>query len=115
MRYGVLKELRKSRGISQKKFAQDILVSQQTVASWETDRTEPSNENLKIIANYFGVTTDYLLGCDPNAAENPAPLSKDESQLLKMFQRLSAEGKRVILAATQQMMSEKVPMAVIGA
>ena len=57
-----LKSLRKSRQVSQKDFAKALRVSQQTVASWEVGRTEPSNLALKDIADYFNVTTDYLLG-----------------------------------------------------
>ena len=59
-----LKDLRIAKQISQKDFAKRLGVSQQTVASWEVGRTEPANDSLKNIADYFDVSTDYLLGRD---------------------------------------------------
>ena len=48
-----LKQLRNDYQISQKDFAEAIGVAQQTVASWEVGRTEPANNALKEIADYF--------------------------------------------------------------
>ena len=45
-------------------FSKIIGVSQQTIGSWETGRTSPDIEMIKKIAQYFNVTTDYLLGND---------------------------------------------------
>ena len=65
-----LKKLRSLKKISQKGFAQVLNVSQQTVANWESDRTEPSNAALKEIDDYFNGAADYLFGRD--AAKSPA-------------------------------------------
>lgn len=87
-----LKSLRKSNKVSQKDFAQALKVSQQTVASWEVGRTEPSNVALKEIADYFNVSTDYLLGnrivCET--------FSDEEKQLVDDYRYLDIEGKRLI-------------------
>lgn len=57
-----LKELRKSKKISQTDLAKTLSVSQQTIGGWEVGRTEPNTELLQKIASYFNVTVDYLLG-----------------------------------------------------
>lgn len=57
-----LKELRKLYGVSQEKLAKEISVSRSTVAMWEAKKSQPDNETLSRIANFFNVTTDYLLG-----------------------------------------------------
>ena len=57
-----LLELRKEKGISQATLAKDLGVSYAVVCYWETDRSEPTAPNIIKIADYFGVTTDYLLG-----------------------------------------------------
>ena len=57
-----LLELRKEKGISQAKLAQELQVSYSVVCYWETDRSEPTAPNLVKIADYFDVTVDYLLG-----------------------------------------------------
>ena len=90
-----LKSLRNSKKISQKDFAQVLKVSQQTVASWESGRTEPSNTSLKDIADYFNVTTDYLLGRD--TAKAPA-LSDEQTTILKSFDDLNDAGRNALIA-----------------
>lgn len=56
-----LKKLRNETGLSQAALARELSVSQQTVASWEVDRSSPSPEMLSLIADVFSVSTDYLL------------------------------------------------------
>lgn len=60
-----LKKLRLNKKISQQKFADIIGVSRSTIAMWETGGSQPDNDNLKRIANYFNVSVDYLLGREP--------------------------------------------------
>lgn len=60
-----LKEIRQSKKISQQKLADKIGVSRSTIAMWETGGSQPDNDNLKILADYFQVSTDYLLGNSP--------------------------------------------------
>lgn len=57
-----IKELRKERGLRQSELATTLHVSQQAVGSWETGRTVPGADTLNVLADYFNVTTDYLLG-----------------------------------------------------
>lgn len=61
-----LKDLRKSRCLSQRDVARMLNVTQQAIASWENGRTEPSNMALVEIADYFNVSVDYLLGRTDN-------------------------------------------------
>jgi len=57
-----LLELRKEKNISQAVLAKQLDVSFAVVCYWETDRSEPTAPNIVKIADYFGVTTDFLLG-----------------------------------------------------
>ena len=57
-----LKEIRKSRGISQLKLAMDMNTSQNTISRYETGEREPGIRELIKIADYFDVSLDYLLG-----------------------------------------------------
>ncbi len=57
-----LLELRKEKGISQAALAKELQVSFAVVCYWETDRSEPTAPNLVKIAEFFNVSTDYLLG-----------------------------------------------------
>lgn len=57
-----LKEIRKSKGISQLKLAMDLNTNQNTISRYETGEREPGINELIKIADYFNVSIDYLLG-----------------------------------------------------
>lgn len=56
-----LKELREERGVSQRELAKTIGISKGAVYYYESGRT-PDIVTLEKIADYFSVSTDYLLG-----------------------------------------------------
>lgn len=56
-----LKEIRKSKGISQLKLALDLNTNQNTISRYETGEREPGINELIKIADYFNVSLDYLL------------------------------------------------------
>ncbi|EAF1191436.1 XRE family transcriptional regulator [Listeria monocytogenes] len=57
-----ISELRNKKGISQLQLAKDLNVSRNTVSVWETNKRAIKNERIIQLADYFNVTTDYLLG-----------------------------------------------------
>ena len=56
-----LKELRKSRGISQLRLAIELNTNQNTISRYETGEREPGIKELINIAEFFNVSVDYLL------------------------------------------------------
>ena len=56
-----LRELRMQKNISQAKLAADIHISRSAVAKWENGLGLPSDESLKLLAEYFGVAVDELI------------------------------------------------------
>lgn len=63
-----LRFLRKRRNLTQKDLADRFNVGESTIGMYERDEREPSFEFVKQLADFFNVTTDYLLGRtdDPN-------------------------------------------------
>ena len=57
-----IKKLRVARGLNQVEFAKILGVSKQCVSNWENDNVMPSIEMLVKIADFFNMTTDYVLG-----------------------------------------------------
>ncbi len=57
-----LKELRKEKNVTQTDISKILNVSKMAVSHWEKGNSEPSIEQLKILANYFDVSVDYLVG-----------------------------------------------------
>ena len=66
-----LKCARNNKGISQKKLAEYLFVSQQTVAKWETDKATPTPETITKISETLNVSTDYLLGNTDDINQTP--------------------------------------------
>ena len=62
-----LQGLRRAKGLSQDEVAQKLFVSRQTISKWELDKAEPGVENLKALADLYGVTVDQLVGCQRTA------------------------------------------------
>lgn len=56
--------LRKQRNLTQEQIAEMLGVSCQAVSKWETNSSYPDISLLPIIADYFGVSVDYLIGHD---------------------------------------------------
>ena len=57
-----LKSLRKEQNLTQQKIAEKLNISRGSYAQWEAQRTQPSSKSLETLANFFDVSTDYLLG-----------------------------------------------------
>lgn len=57
-----LKSLRKEAGLTQKQVAEHFDIKQPSYAQWEQGKRNPSDETLKRFAQFFDVSTDYLLG-----------------------------------------------------
>lgn len=61
-----IKTLRKARKKTQEETALLLGVSRATYASYEAGRRKPDINDVVMLAEYFGVTTDYLLGHTPD-------------------------------------------------
>lgn len=57
-----LKELRIEKGVTQAEIAKILHMSKMAISHWEKGNSEPSIDQLKILATYFGVSVDYLVG-----------------------------------------------------
>lgn len=70
-----LRELRKSKKLSQQAVADMLGVTQATLSGWENAKYEIDNQSLSKLASFFEVTTDYLLGRTDK--KTPAPETRD--------------------------------------
>lgn len=79
----ILKQLRKSKGLTQVQFAKEFNISAGTIAMWETNKRIPDTAMLIKIAEFFGVSVDYLLG------NSNAPAIAPEAQLEDVYLSLA--------------------------
>ena len=83
----IIKYLRKEKDITQEELADILGVSYQSVSRWETGVCYPDMELIPVIAEFFGVTSDMLLGVDENIER------KNIEQYLLRFQKAISQGK----------------------
>ena len=77
-----VRDLRHKHGLSQAQLARETGVHPDSIMLWETGRCRPREQKLKLLADYFGVSTDYLRGetDDPQTSLHPLhPLLNDVS------------------------------------
>lgn len=100
-----LKAARKKSGKTQKEVAEGIGIGQGTYKNYETGAREPNGETLVAIANYFDVSTDYLLG-RPTAQPPTDALerlfteksfSALEEELLRKYMELPHEARQAVV------------------
>lgn len=87
-----LKFLRRSRGLTQKQFADALGLTQQAVSQWERDDAEPRLAALKDIANFYNVTTDFLL----DNKKHETVFTKAELNLIEKYRQLTDNDKSVV-------------------
>lgn len=83
--------------------AKEIGISSGTVTGWKKG-VVPKPEGLQRIADYFGCTTDYLLGISDCRTLNDATamftdLTEQEKTLLRLFRETTEEGRFEMIAA----------------
>lgn len=57
-----LKKARSDTGFSQKEVAKELNIDRSQIASYETGRTQPDIETLGLLADFYNVSLDWLIG-----------------------------------------------------
>ncbi len=78
-----IKILRISRNMNQVQFAKAMGVTKQCVSNWENDNVVPSIDMLCKMADFFGVSTDYLLGRSEKKAIDVSGLTEEQIYHIK--------------------------------
>ena len=102
-----LKLLRESKGYTQQQLGEMIGVSQQAIAKYETQKHEPDIKSLKMLADVFEVSVDYLvdhqtLGEDPNYA-----ISENEFLLIENYRKLDSTTRSGVERIITQLAQKK--------
>ncbi len=101
-----IKELRLAKGYNMRQMATALNLPYTTYVNYEKNAREPNSEQILLIAKYFGVTTDYLMGRTNLSDQNKtAPqLSEADAKGLEIFRRLSDKDKEMFL----QLMADRL-------
>lgn len=107
-----LKQLRTQHGFGQKELAAALHCSIPAISTYETGIHAPGMDTLIAFAQFYGVSTDYLLGLTevPDPAHKPRMLCKGYplSRFLRLMDRLSVSD-RAFLCYGLRLLERRVP------
>lgn len=93
MQFGdILRELLEEKEISQKQLAAELNLLAPTLGRYIRNEREPDIETIKTIANYFGVSIDYLL--DYRSGKT---ISHREDDLLRVFRSMTPDQQEMFV------------------
>ena len=97
--YKIFVELLQKNGVTPYKVAQATGIGNSTFTDWKNGRSVPKQDKLQKIADYFGVSVDYLMGREQKE-KTPSldkQLSKEEFALYGEVHDLTDEEKQKVL------------------
>lgn len=98
-------------GISVYKATKDMGIGQSTATRWKQGTASPNAATLQKIADYFGVTTDYLL---TGEKKSPDTMSEDEEMMEYLNELKNNPGMRILFSkakgATKEDLEKVVKM-----
>ncbi len=90
--YEVFEQLLQKHGVTPYKVAKEAGVTQTALSNWKSGRSTPSSKTLQKVADYFGVTVDYLMTGRVDAKEKaPELTARDERDIAKDLDRIMGE------------------------
>lgn len=100
-----LQELRKGKNLTQEEAAELFGVKLSTYQKYERDAISPSYETLIKIADFYGVTTDYLLGREkaPDPFGDLELSTEDEQEVFRKYMSLPENVRAIMLDVLLQL------------
>ena len=86
---GRLRRLRKQKGLTQSQLGKIINVSKVSISGYESGERTPDTDNLRRLADFFDVSTDYLLGRTDNPSSNVVKESEAKYDALSEIRKLT--------------------------
>lgn len=94
----ILFKLMEERNINQTKLAKDTNISTGNIGDWKSGRSMPSSKKLEILANYFNVSTDYLLGNENgNTTKAYSNVSENDIEMFNSLKQKDREAVRSLM------------------
>lgn len=90
--------LRKERGYTQAELAKLVHLQRSTLSGYETEGKEPTYETLIALAEFFDVTTDYLLGISSARTHNDAVFVNDTRNFATSYEQAPTQVKATVTA-----------------
>lgn len=93
------------KGITKNKLLTDLKLGKNSFINWKERGTIPNGETLSKIANYFNVSTDYLLGNEGKKI-TPPPEDDEAMDAYIKFSKLDKDSKELIIKMMDKMIND---------
>ncbi|MDI6617864.1 MAG: helix-turn-helix transcriptional regulator [Clostridiales bacterium] len=110
-----MRVLRKEKSISLEKLADILGTTKATLSRYENNMREPKAEFVQQLADYFGVSTDYILGLTDvkKPADEIANAIKSDPELMEFWNALRArEDLRLFFKQTRKLSPKAIKQIV---
>lgn len=99
--YEIFVELLKANNVTPYQVSKATGVAQSSLSDWKKGKSKPKYEKMVLLANFFGVSVDYLLTGEekenPLTAISGSKGSDDDTKIFKAIQSLPPERKKALL------------------
>lgn len=95
-----LKKLRARRGLKQRDIAAALGIDRKQLSKWENERTEPDMRSLCLLADYYGVSIDYIVG-------HVTPLQGIDARIKKLLDSLTPEQVSLLCVIAENALRNK--------
>lgn len=89
-------ELRKERSLSQEALGKALGMKRSTISGYEVEGKQPDFDTLMLFANYFGVSTDFLLGFSKCKTHSEEVFINDTHNFKQHFDALPTELRQTV-------------------
>ena len=86
--YKIFEQLLQKYGVTAYKVSKETGITQSTLSDWKRGRSTPKTDNMKKIADYFGVTVEYLMTGNEQDKKEITITPKDERDIAKDLERI---------------------------
>lgn len=92
--YEIFEKLLQKRNVTAYRVAKETGIATATLSDWKNGKSTPKTDKLQKIADYFGVSLDYLLGNqakEKSAADSDGLTAKDRRDIARDLERMMTE------------------------
>lgn len=102
-----LLELRKNENLTQDELAKKFNLSQKTYANYENEKTQPTIETLCQIADYYGISLDYLCEHETKHLIDTSMWSETKKGVVFALEQLTEQNSLVLLGYVTHMLKQQ--------
>ena len=103
-----LYELRKAKNVTQQRMSIDLGIDQTSISSYECGKYFPTVEVLIKLAEYFGVSTDYLLELSDVKTPLKTASNDQTAYLLSLFEPLPRNHKERVIGYVEALRGQQI-------